>query len=245
VAMRLLGPVYLIGGQDFNRVYVDWPANDANVYLIDTGDTFLMVDCGCGDSLPGILQNVEEMDFDVRDISHLLLTHEHFPHAAAAEAVRKMGIEVLATGEAADAVRAGDLRTAAFCYHREFPACEGPVTVLEDGQQLEVGAVRLKVLALPGHSPGSAGFELTLDRQRVLFCGDVVRSPLLRSRRDRFGYDRSAYVRSLERLLEEPPDVLFPGHGPFCLSHGRAWIEEELRNILSRGPTRPTECEEK
>jgi len=205
VAMRLLGPVYLIGGQDFNRVYVDWPANDANVYLIDTGDTFLMVDCGCGDSLPGILQNVEEMD----------------------------------------AVRAGDLRTAAFCYHREFPACEGPVTVLEDGQQLEVGAVRLKVLALPGHSPGSAGFELTLDRQRVLFCGDVVRSPLLRSRRDRFGYDRSAYVRSLERLLEEPPDVLFPGHGPFCLSHGRAWIEEELRNILSRGPTRPTECEEK
>jgi len=236
MAMRLLGPVYLIGGQDYNRVYVDWPANDANVYLVDSGDTFLMVDCGCGDSLPGILDNVEQMDFEVRDITHLALTHEHFPHAAAAGAVQKMQIEVLASGPAAEAVGAGDLRTAAFCYHREFPTCEKPLTPLEDGQQFEIGGLSLKAVALPGHSPGSMGYELIVDEGRMLFCGDVVRSPLLNSRRDRFGYDANAYVESLCSLLACPPDVLFPGHGPFCLSHGRVWIEEELKKVLSSGP---------
>ncbi len=236
MTMRLIGPVYLIGGQDYNRVYVDWPANDPNVYLIDSGDTFVMVDCGCGESLSGILSNVEQMEFEVRDISHLLLTHEHFPHAAAAAAVQKMGIEVLASEAAADAVRSGDLRTAAFWYNRQFPSYEGPLTELEDGQHIEVGRLSLKALALPGHSPGSMGYELVVDDCRMLFCGDVVRSPLLDSFRGRPDYDRECYVSSLKTLLEEPPEVLYPGHGPFCLSHGRTWIQEELKKVLSYGP---------
>ena len=234
--MRLIGPVYLIGGQDYNRVYVDWPANDANVYLVDSGDTLVMVDCGCGESLEGILDNVEELGFEVRDISHLLLTHEHFPHAAAANAVQKMNVQVVASAPAADAVRAGDLRTAAFCYHRQFVPCEGPVTVIEDGVRIEVGPLSLRAVALPGHSPGSMGYELVLEGRRILFCGDVVRSPVLESHRDRPGYDGHAHLESVKKLLKEPPDVLLPGHGPFCLSHGSVWIEEELKKLLSHGP---------
>ena len=234
MSMRLIGPVFLIGGQDYNRVYVDWPANDANVYLVDTGDTFVMVDCGCGESLPGILENVERMEFKVRDISHLLLTHEHFPHAAAAEAVRRMEIEVLASEAAADAVRAGDLRTAAYHYHRHFPPCE-KVTVIEDGQTVQVGGLGFQAVSLPGHSPGCMGYELLVEDVRMMFCGDVVRGPLLESFRNRLDYDRQAHAESLKRLLEDPSDVLYPGHGPFCLSDGHVWIEEELKKLLSRG----------
>jgi len=234
--MRVAGPVYLVGGQDYNRVYLDWPANDANVYLVDSGDTLVMVDCGCGESLQGILANVERLGFEVPDISHLLLTHEHFPHAGAASAVQKMSVQVAASAPAADAVRAGDLRTAAFWYHRPFVPCEGALTVMEDGGRIEVGALSLRALALPGHSPGSMGYELVAEGCRMLFCGDVVRSPLLESCRGRIGYDGRACLESLKRLLADPPDVLLPGHGPFCLSHGRAWIEEELRKLLSHGP---------
>jgi len=234
MSMRLIGPVYLIGGQDYNRVYVDWPANDANVYLVDTGDTFVMVDCGCGESLPGILENVSRMEFEVRDISHLLLTHAHFPHAAAAEAARRMGVEVLASQAAAEAVQAGDLRTAAYHYHRHFPPCE-EVTAVEDGRRIEVGALGFEVLALPGHSAGCLGYEVRLEDVRMLFCGDVVRSPLLRSFRNRSDYDRQAYAASLRRLLDDPPDVLYPGHGPFCLSDGHVWVEEELKRVLADG----------
>jgi glyoxylase-like metal-dependent hydrolase (beta-lactamase superfamily II) len=235
MSMRLIGPVYLIGGQDFNRVHLDWQANDANVYLVDSGDTFVMIDCGCGESLPGILENVRRMEFEVGDISHLLLTHAHFPHAAAADDVQKMRIEVMASPPAAEAVLAGDLRTASFCYRHKFPPCEEELSVLKDGETLEVGAIQLRAIALPGHSPGSMGYELIADSVRMLFCGDVVRSPALQPRRDRLDYDFRANVRSLSRLLEDPPDVLYPGHGPFCLSHGRAWIQEELRKELEKG----------
>jgi len=231
MAMRLIGPIHLIGGQDFHRVYLDWPANDANVYMVDTGDKLIMVDCGCGESLATVLDNVKQMGFAVRDLSHVLLTHEHFPHAGAAEALEKMGLTVCASAAAAEAVIAGDLRTAAYHYHREFPACRD-VRVLDDGEELEVCNTVLKAVALPGHSPGSMGFQVDANGQRALFCGDVVRSPLLESYRNRPGYDREACVRSLERLLEDPPEILYPGHGPFCLSHGRVWIEEELKKAL-------------
>mgnify|MGYP006280432737 CR=1 FL=1 len=233
MSMRLIGPVYLIGGQDFNRVHLDWPANDANVYLVDSGDTFIMIDCGCGESLPGILDNVRQMGFEVADISHLLLTHAHFPHAAAADDVQKMQIEVMASPFTAEVVRAGDLRTASFCYGHDFPACERDITTLEDGEPLEVGAIELQARALPGHSPGHMGFDFLADNHRMLFCGDAVRSPHLKARRDRFGYDREANLDTLSDLLNDPPDVLYPGHGPFCLSAGEKWIQEELRKELS------------
>ena len=232
MSMKLIGPVYLIGGQDYNRVYVDWPANDANVYLVDTGDTLVMVDCGCGDSLFGIMDNVKRSGLDVHDLSHLLLTHAHFPHAAAAEAVRRNGAKVFASAEATEAVESGDVRTAAYHYHREFPACE-EVVVVDDGQVIEVGATKFEVIALPGHSPGCVGYCVSSDEGRLLFCGDAVRSPLLDSFRNRLDYDRAAYAESLKKLLDSPPEVLYPGHGPFCLSNAHVWIEEELKKVLA------------
>jgi len=240
MAMRLMGPVHLIGGQDFNRVYLDWPANDANVYMVDTGDQLLMVDCGCGDSLEGILGNVSRMGFEVRDVTHLLLTHAHFPHAAAAEALMRMGVKVCASASAAEALAAGDLRTAAYHYHRDFPACPG-VNVLADGECVEVCGTSLKAVELPGHSPGCMGYEIEVGRDRALFCGDVVRSPAYQSYRNRRDYDCERYAATLERLLSDPPEILYPGHGPFCLSHGRAWIEEELKKVLEPQEGAPAE----
>jgi len=234
MGMRLLGPVFLVGGQDYNMVYLDWPANDCNTYLVDTGETFVLVDCGCGESLPGILMNLKEMEFDPRGISHVLLTHAHLPHAGAAEELRRAGAEVLASRQAAEAVRSGGIATAAYQYHRRFPAVK-QVTELADGQTVAVGDVQFRAVALPGHSPGSMGYEMVCGRRRMLFCGDAVRSPLLEQFRGRPGYDAQAYRRSLAGLLEDPPDVLYPGHGPFCLSHAREWIGEEFTRLLAAG----------
>jgi len=232
MGMRLLGPVYLIGGQDYHSVYLDWPANDCNVYLVDTGDTLVMVDCGCGESLEAILNNVKEMGLELKDVSHVLLTHEHFPHAGAAEALQKMKIEVVCSPGAAEAITSGDMRTAAYHYHKEFAPCE-KVTEVSDGDSISVGDCQFTVVALPGHSQGSVGYELHSERGRMLFCGDVVRSPGLESFRNRLDYDPELYLESLTKLLEDPPDMLYPGHGLFCLSYGRVWIEEELEKLLA------------
>ncbi len=237
MGMRLIGPVYLVGGQDYNMVYLDWPAHDANVYLVDTGDMMVLVDCGCGESLPGILANIEEMEFEVRDVSHLLLTHAHLPHAGAAEAARRNDIELVAAPAAAETLLHGGPGTVAYHYDRRFPLAK-EVTVVEDGDSIELATTEFRVLQLPGHSAGSVGYELTSGDKRLLFCGDVVRAPHLEQHRSRLDYNRDVYVETLLRLLDDPPDVLYPGHGPFCLSHAEQWISEELKKVL-QAPVAP------
>jgi len=235
MGIRLIGPVYLVGGQDYNMVYLDWPAHDCNTYLLDTGDTLVLFDCGCGDSLPGIMQNLHEMDFDPREISHLFLTHAHLPHAGAAADLQKTGVEILAAPAAARVLRTGGIGTAGYHYGRRFNVVQ-EVTEVEDGETVTVAATEIRALHLPGHSPGSIAYEVTCDRRRMLFCGDVVRSPMGRQWRNRPGYDGEAYRTSLVRLLDDPPDVLYPGHGPFCLSRGEHWIGRELVK-LAQSPT--------
>jgi metallo-beta-lactamase class B len=229
MGMRLIGQVFLVGGQDYNMVYLDWPANDCNAYVVETGETLVLIDCGCGESLPGILENLREMEFDPRDLSHVFLTHAHLPHAGAAADMERNGVEIWAGPGTAEAVKDGGLATASYQYQRRFKPC-GEVSVMEE--PLQIGAVRIAAIPMPGHSPDSTGFEVEREGRRMLFTGDAVRSPRLEQHRERLGYDAEAYLETLEKLLEDPPDVLFPGHGPFCMSKTEHWIGEELVKLL-------------
>ncbi|KPK62526.1 MAG: hypothetical protein AMK73_05970 [Planctomycetes bacterium SM23_32] len=231
MGMRLIGPVYLVGGQDFNMVYLDWPANDCNTYLLNTGDPLVLMDCGCGESLPGILENLREMGLDPRDVSRVFLTHAHLPHAGAAEDLRRNGVEVVAGPATAAAVREGGIATAAYHYHRRFVRV-AEVTAMAPEEEVTIGACTIRAVPLPGHSADSMGWEATCEGRRMLFCGDAVRSPAIPQHRDRLDYDGETYARTLMGLLDDPPDVLYPGHGPFCLSKTEHWIAEELRKLL-------------
>ncbi len=242
MGMRLLGPVYLVGGQDYHSTHLDWEANDCNTYLVDTGDGLVLVDCGCGESLETILANIEDMDMEVGELSHLLLTHAHLPHAGGAGALAKMGVEVRCSPTAAEAIQEGDWRTADYHYGKTFPPCAEAAPV-RGGDSIEEGRCTFSVVELPGHSPGSVGFEMHAEGRHMLFCGDVVRSPDLQSYRGRPGYDAERYVESLRKLLERPPEVLYPGHGPFCLSRGKVWVQKELRKLLNAdGTPMPPGC---
>lgn len=83
---------------------------------------------------------------------------------------------------------------------------------LKDGDVLHVGGEELRVLAVPGHSPGSialyapeSGFVITGD---ALFAGSIGRTDLP-------GGDFATLVGSIrDKLLKLPPEtVVLPGHG--------------------------------
>jgi len=89
-----------------------------------------------------------------------------------------------------------------------------------EGDVLDLGGIRLEVILIPGHTPGSIAL---LDRDgRRLFAGDTLsdRSVYL------FGPGRnlSAYIESLRKLepLAEAVDVIHVGHGSLTL--GPEWI---------------------
>jgi hydroxyacylglutathione hydrolase len=95
---------------------------------------------------------------------------------------------------------------------------EFPHEPLADGQVLEVGATRIRVLHTPGHRPEHCTFvvderlALTGDS---LFVGDAARPDLAVDARD----GAEALFHSLARLAELPADVeVYPGHvaGSLC-----------------------------
>lgn len=96
---------------------------------------------------------------------------------------------------------------------------------LADGQELDVGGLRMRALATPGHSPEHLSY-LLLDGERpvavftggALIVGGVARTDLAGPARiDELS--RLAYRSAWQRLLTLPDEVtLFPTHGPgsFC-----------------------------
>jgi hydroxyacylglutathione hydrolase len=95
---------------------------------------------------------------------------------------------------------------------------EYPFDPLEDGQVLEVGARRIRVVHTPGHRPEHCA--LAVDEDAVLtgdslFIGDAARPDLAIEARE----GAQALFHSLHRLVELPgPTAVYPGHvaGSLC-----------------------------
>lgn len=90
--------------------------------------------------------------------------------------------------------------------------------LLQDGNAIHFGKLKLKVIHTPGHTPGSIsllgdGCVFTGD---TLFCGSIGVVEQSNGTPDPFGnYDKEVNaIRT--RLLNLPDDTrIFPGHGPF------------------------------
>jgi glyoxylase-like metal-dependent hydrolase (beta-lactamase superfamily II) len=80
---------------------------------------------------------------------------------------------------------------------------------LGDGDVVRVGTLNVTALYTPGHSGDHLAFWLAEDR--VVFTGDLV----LGKGSSMVTYPEgnvAAYLRSLDRLIELEPRMLFPGH---------------------------------
>lgn len=83
-----------------------------------------------------------------------------------------------------------------------------PTRILQDGDVIDIGSRRIRVLHTPGHSPGHMCFWE--EERACLFCGDLAYKDTL------LAYfpstDPDAYLESLERLATLPVQKLFPAH---------------------------------
>lgn len=81
---------------------------------------------------------------------------------------------------------------------------------LFDNEVIDLGDLQLRVLHLPGHTPGSIClFDEALG---TLFSGDVVYDDVLLD--GLHASNRDHYALSMRRLRELPVRVVHPGHGP-------------------------------
>lgn len=98
---------------------------------------------------------------------------------------------------------------------------------LQDNARIDLGDREFTVLHLPGHSPASIG--LFDERSGVLFSGDVIYDDVLID--DCVGSDIEDYRATMERLLDLPVTVVYPGHGD---SFGGERLREIAADYLER-----------
>lgn len=195
----------------------------ANCYIIACEATRRGVVVDPGAEAPAILKAVEEARLDV-DL--VLNTHCHPDHTGANCAVRDgTGARLLIHSADRAAVESPPLQWLLVGVRPE--PCPVDDT-FEEGDELAVGELRLRVMHLPGHSPGGVAFlvgdaAFTGD---TLFAGGIGRTDLP-------GGDHGVLMASLKRLVTElPPDtVVHPGHGPQSTIGREAAANEWLRGL--------------
>ena len=127
-------------------------------------------------------------------VQKVVETHGHWDHIQAVEAVREAGIDVWVRQEDAAMLPSYD-------------------ALLEDDAVLSVGALRIRTLHTPGHTPGSICFSL--ENTPVLFTGDTL-FPGGPGNATFEGGDFPTIIRSIENRIFRAFDgetLIWPGHG--------------------------------
>lgn len=136
----------------------------------------------------------------------ILLTHGHFDHVGAVEALVK------ATGCKLWMAQSDytQLKTPENDFFYPIHDCSfTEVWFCEDGESIHAGGLTFSAMETPGHTWGSICYLC----EDAMFCGDTLFAGSC-GRIDLPGGDRSAMMRSLERLAETENDYrIFPGHG--------------------------------
>ncbi|MBN4046716.1 MBL fold metallo-hydrolase [bacterium AH-315-P07] len=233
--MQLLHNLYQVGG-DMNGVTwagVDAGYEDGNSYVLATPEGLILFDCGCGDTLDQIFDNMRYWRLEPSEIKVCFLTHAHIDHAGAAHLINEKGISIYAHANTVEAVATGDERCCGFLYHKIFRPCKVD-HALNDGDVADVCGVSIEVMHVPGHSMGCTAYLFNHEDKRVVVSGDLIGTLLAGD----FGwsgsidFDREIYLQSLQRFAKVDSDIMLPGHGMVYFHKPRRRVEQVLNSAL-------------
>ena len=161
---------------------------ETNCYLVISKNELVIIDPG------GEAEKIlEEIRKTKAESKYIINTHCHFDHILANEEIRKeTGVKIL-------------IHKA----EKEFINFEAD-RFLEEGDEIKIGDIILKVLHTPGHTRGS----ICLIGENFIFTGDTLFKEGY-GRTDLPGGSQKDLEESLERLskLLKPGITVYPGHG--------------------------------
>ncbi|MDF2647916.1 MAG: fold metallo-hydrolase [Paenibacillus sp.] len=227
--MKLTDAVYVIGGGDLG--YRISNPFDCNVFVLDGGGEYVIIDAGSGMETESIVNNLKNEGINPECIKALILTHAHADHAGGAAFLReRFSIQVLASKMTADIVSAGDeermslsdaRRAGIYPEWYRFRKCAID-QVLQNGDQLKIGKYNLRVVSTAGHSADM--ICLYCPELKALFAGDAVfeGGKLAVLHTNDFSLDECRTTMAC--LTQLAVEQLFPGHGSVVLKDAQEAI---------------------
>lgn len=192
---------------DFKIICTPVGSYQANCYfLYNKNNEAIIIDPGA--QAKNIIDFVKERNFKV---SKILLTHAHPDHFGAMREVRK-ALDVPAyiseDDEKLMEERCQTVMESLLDLGIGMDDVKADI-LIKDGDEIEFGDKKIKVILTPGHTPGGACFLL----DNVIFTGDTLFRGSI-GRTDLPGGDTDKIMESLKILMDLPDDtVVLPGHG--------------------------------
>lgn len=185
---RIIGNVYFVG---------TYPASS---HLIDTGSGLILIDTGYSDTLFLLINSIYKLGFKPYDIKYIIHTHWHGDHTEATAALLHL------TGAAALIGKKDCAKVSKFFT---------PDVLLKDGDTVELGNTKIKILETPGHTEGCISLFFDTEengkKYRVGMFGGAGANTLARGCFD-YNDCREDYRASLNRLRKEKVDVFIGNH---------------------------------
>ena len=187
-----------------------------NVYLIDGGGEFLLIDIGFEETVEEIVGLIRQMGFDLGRCKMIIATHADADHIQGLARARDLlktkvaahpkSVEPLATGDGVmtyATIKAQGIDI-------PMPPCKTDV-LLNEGDTITVGDRKLEVWHTPGHTAGQLSFKMG----NLLFSGDnIYKDSCVGVIDAHHGSNIPDFIKSLIRIRQDDAQFLLPSHGP-------------------------------
>lgn len=178
-----------------------------NCYFLSNADTGECVIVDPGEEAAKITDYIEKKD--LKPIA-ILITHGHFDHIGAADAIRnKYGIKIYAAAAEKETLENTDINLSSQFGGGFIVKVD---EFLSDGQEIELLGEKVRCILTPGHTKGGMCYYFT--GSGILFSGDTLFQQSV-GRTDFPGGSMSEIVRSIREKLFVLPDYVrvYTGHG--------------------------------
>jgi glyoxylase-like metal-dependent hydrolase (beta-lactamase superfamily II) len=205
-----------------------------NIYLIDGGSEYALIDVGFLDEPSDVLELIRQMDFSLSACKMILATHADADHTQGLSRAREvLRCKVAAHPRSVAPLEEGDevltyARIDAQNIHIPMPRCKVDQTI-DEGDILTIGDKTLEVWSTPGHTAGQLSFRMG----PLLFSGDnIFRDGCVGVIDAHHGSNLVDFIESLRRIRDCDATHLLPSHGPI-FRKDNALIERTIERLES------------
>lgn len=192
-------------------------------HLIDTGDGLILLDTPCASALPGLVDNIYKLGFQLKDLKYIVVSHAHPDHYGAVNALAHMTGARTFLGEVdAQDMRENPERLQGMNLTLD-PMNESftPDVELKDGDIVELGNTKMRCVLTPGHTKGVMSHFWELEDggtvRKVGIYGGAGFGALSEEKLKRNGLPmslREQFLTSLDKVWDEKVDIMLGNH-PF------------------------------